>query len=86
MSESTTKTSIRMARCGFDRTLDGYVFSDLAHARLWLSQSFVVATGVVLDEVEIGPLLRCKRCDGSGFHQTTRSIRPLTVREVLDQQ
>lgn len=74
--------TVRMRRCGPDRTLNGYVFTDMAHARQWLSQEFVKGD-VDLDEVEIGPIVRCRSCNGSGFRQDQKMRGRLTLEEVL---
>lgn len=79
---SKTQTTIRMRRCGPDRTLDGYVFSDRDHARRWLSQEFVNGD-VDLDEVQVGPLIKCRSCQGSGFRQDIRTLGRLTIEEAL---
>ena len=35
---SKSETTIRMTRCGIDRTLHGYIFTDHAHEREWARQ------------------------------------------------
>lgn len=78
-----TGTTIRMLRCGVDRTLDGYIFTDRAHARLWLSQAFCKGADIRLEEVELGPIMRCARCGGTGHRQDVKRGRSLTLDEVL---
>lgn len=78
----TPATTIRMRRCGSDRTLNGYVFSDRDHARRWLSQEFVKGD-VDLDEVQMGPLVQCRSCQGSGFRQAMKVLGRLTIEEAL---
>lgn len=77
-------TTIRMRRCGMDRTLDGYVFSDMAHARQWLSQGFVRRAEIQLEEVTVEPPKRCPRCDGAGHLDVVRFLRKLTPQEIAD--
>lgn len=77
--------SIRLhARANGDRTLSGYIFTDLRHARAWLRQSFVKPEDYSLDAVEIGESHRCTRCDGSGFTQTVKAVGSrMTVDDFL---
>lgn len=77
-----TETTIRMRRCGGESTLDGYVFADHAHAHQWLSQSYVDRAKIQLEEVEVGPITRCRRCGGAGSYQSVKIIRKLTPDEV----
>ena len=77
-----TKTN-RMRRAT-ERTLDGYIFTDRAHAREWLRQPFVDMAGIQLEEVEVGPLVPCPRCGGSGHRRDVRVIRRLTTEEALN--
>lgn len=73
----------RMVRVGDENTLNGYVFTDKRHAHEWLSQGFVDRTKIVLDEVQVGPLMPCRQCGGSGFQQHVKKIRRLTEAEVF---
>lgn len=75
--------SIRMLRCDPDDTLNGYVFTDFAHARAWLRQSFVDRYETKLEEVEVGEPRRCRTCGGSGVRQTIKAVRKLSVDEFL---
>ena len=54
-----TETTIRMVRCP-DRTLWGYIFKNVAHAKGWLKN--YKPNDVVLEKVEVGPLLPCRSC------------------------
>jgi hypothetical protein len=84
--ESQTTLRIRYPR-GVYSTMDGYVFSDIGHARQWLTQAFVDPTEFSLEEVERGSLTRCRMCAGSGFHQSIKPTgRRLTVGEFLKEQ
>lgn len=76
--------TIRMVRCGTSRTLDGYIFTDREHARQWLSQPYIDIGSIVLEEVEVGPLMACPRCAGSGFRQDVKRIRRLTPEETAN--
>jgi hypothetical protein len=78
------ETTLRMRRCGMDRSLDGYVFADRKHAHLWLSQSFIDRAQIVLEEVEVGPLRTCPRCGGLGHRQDVKLIRRLSAEEVAN--
>jgi hypothetical protein len=64
-------------------TLTGYLFTDREHARVWLTQKWVKPGRFTLQEVEVGPMVRCKRCGGTGYHQTVERVRDLTVEEFL---
>jgi len=75
-------TTIRMRRCGPDHTLDGYIFTNHDHARAWLSQPFVNMDEIVLEEIEVGPLMRCRHCNGTGHRQDTKIVRRLTAEEA----
>jgi hypothetical protein len=72
-------------RLGCSGELNGYVFTDMAHASEWLRQSFVHdMKEVSLEVVDIGPLMPCPRCQGRGFRQDIkRTGRKLTVEEFL---
>lgn len=74
--------TIRMKQCGVDRTLAGYVFTDRAHARLWLSQPFVHRDDVLLEEVEAGPWQPCQRC-GVGHTRVVKLIRRLSIDDLV---
>lgn len=74
--------TIRMRLSG-ERTLDGYIFTDLAHAHQWLSQAFVERDKIQLDEVEVGPWMPCPRCGGDGHRRDVKLVRRLTPEEVL---
>ena len=75
--------SIRLLRPKQWDDLHKYVFADFAHARTWLLQPFVARGGYTLEEVEVGEMCRCTRCDGSGYTQTVKPVRKLTVDEFL---
>lgn len=82
------KTTIRMLRRrrrgDTFRDMDGYVFTDMAHARLWLSQAFVADYDIsTLEIVEVGESKGCPRCGGTGHTQSIRSVRKLSVSEFL---
>jgi hypothetical protein len=68
---------------GDHNTLDGYVFIDLAHARRWLAGPYVDRKATRLEEVEVGEMHRCKWCEGTGYRQSVKPIRRLTVAEFL---
>ena len=64
--------------------LHGYVFTDLAHAREWLCQSFVADMQMMLEPVDVGPLMPCPRCNGQGWRQDIKVTGPkMTVGEFL---
>lgn len=73
--------SIRMVRS--PHGVNDYVFTDMDHARKWLTQAFVMRDDIVLEEVDVGPLCKCRTCGGAGFRQTIKPIRRLTVQEFL---
>lgn len=50
--------TIRM-RTSPERTLNGYIFSDHAHARTWLSERGWGPQDVRLERVKVGELVRC---------------------------
>jgi hypothetical protein len=75
--------TIRIRRCA-DSTLNGYVFSDRQHAHEWLRQPCVDRTKIELEEVEIGALMPCPRCGGSGYRLDVKLIRRLTAEEALN--
>lgn len=65
--------TVRMFYRDKDNTLNGYVFSDRAHARQWLSQKFVDLSEITLQEVSLGELRRCRMCDGTGYHLSVKA-------------
>ena len=75
--------TFRLIERSKDSTLTGYVFTGPEHAREWLTQKWVKPGRFTLQEVDVGPFIRCKRCDGSGSHRTVRLVRDLTVEEFL---
>ena len=77
-------SSIRLIPRNAQDTLRRYVFSDRQHARQWLTQAWVKPEDYTLEEVEVGELCRCNRCDGSGFTQSVKTVGKLTVGEFLD--
>lgn len=79
----TNETTIRMLYPKQENTLDGYVFSNMEHARQWLAQPFVDPSEIRLEEVQVGELCRCRYCGGSGFRQSVNVVRKLTVAEFL---
>lgn len=83
MPDPTTSRTIRMMRGG-DHTLNGYVFTDLDHARQWLSQSFVDRAKTEIEEVEVGLWGGCPHCGGAGWTRPTKVIGKLTVDEFLE--
>ena len=84
MSDPTQTTrTLKLIERAKDSTLTGYLFTDLKHAYEWLTQKWVKPELFALQEVDVGPLVRCRRCDGSGFHQTVKPLRRLTVDEFL---
>ena len=67
-------------------TLDHYVFSDEAHAKQWLNQDIVKTHHATmrLEQVEVGPFVRCSKCKGEGFTRSVRLIRKLSVADLLE--
>ena len=84
---SNSQTTIRLlSRRDRPDTLNGYVFSDLKHAREWLTQGFVDHDAYMLEKVEVGERHRCRWCDGSGFRQSIKPTGKMTVDEFLKEQ
>lgn len=84
MSQPDPQTTIRMRyHKEPDHTSNGYIFTNVAHARDWLTQKFVRPAEISLEEVAVGDLVRCRHCDGSGYKQSVRSVRKLSVGEFL---
>jgi hypothetical protein len=72
-------------RADRDSDLNGYIFTDMAHACRWLCQSFVHNMPIrSLEVVEAGPYEPCRHCGGTGHSQTVaRTGKRLTVAEFL---
>lgn len=83
MSYGRHGTTIRMKRCGVDSTLHGYIFSDRSHARQWLSAFIDDADSFRLEEVEVGPLMKCGAC-GIVHRQSVKVVRQVTFAEALN--
>ena len=91
VTQSMTIRMLRRKRIDYEshtlRDLDGYVFADMTHARQWLSQPFVHDFGIsALEIVEVSDLRGCPKCGGTGYTQTVKSIRKLTLDEFLKEQ
>lgn len=69
-----------------DHTSNGYIFTDMKHARDWLTQKFVRPAEISLEEVAVGELVRCRHCDGIGYKQSVRPVRKLSVGEFLKER
>jgi len=82
VSSDKKETRIRMRKAP-DSTLNGYIFTDDAHAKAWLSQMKVEASDVRLEVVEVGSMCRCSKCGGSGFTQKVRKVADIGLEEVL---
>jgi len=64
--------------------LDGYIFTDMTHARTWLAQPFVAAMKISsLEVVEVGACQTCPRCKGTGSLQSVRILRKLSLVDFL---
>ena len=84
MSDPKTTARTMRLRCNRkDSTLDEYLFTDLDHARTWLTQPFVRPGDYRLEEVEVGEMTRCKHCKGEGFTQSVKLVRRLSVEDFL---
>ncbi len=80
---ANAKTSIRMRRPG-GGDLDGYIFTDEAHARRWLQQGFVADWDIRLERVELKNDGICPHCRGSGTSERhAKVIQRLSVAEFL---
>jgi hypothetical protein len=66
-----------------ESTLNGYIFTDDAHAKMWLSQPFVDLSQVKLERVQVGELKRCPRCAGEGYTQSVKKIDDLSPSEFI---
>lgn len=65
-------TTFRMRYRG--NTLDGYVFTDLDHARQWLMQPIIDRSKIQIEPVEVGEPRQCRMCSGTGYHQTIKVV------------
>lgn len=76
------RTTLRMREKG--SSLDGYIFSDREHARQWLRQPCINREAILVEPVEVSPLVRCTKCSGEGFHQTVKAVGgKMTAAEFL---
>jgi len=69
-----------------DQTLNGYIFNDENHARLWLRQAWFTPeklSRIRLERVEVGEFVACERCRGEGRIQSVRKIKDVDVGEFL---
>ena len=75
MTDTTKTTSTFRMHFPRDRynTLDGYVFANREHARQWFMMNRVDRSNITLEPVEIGEMRPCRRCGGSGFHQSVKT-------------
>ncbi len=88
MSTTTTIRMLRRKRVDGERSetrdLDGYIFTDMTHARTWLAQPFVAAMKISsLEVVEVGACQTCPRCKGTGSLQSVRILRKLSLVDFL---
>lgn len=65
--------------------LDGYIFDNKEHARVWLAQPFVPRLDIALLEVvEVGEFQTCPHCRGAGALQSIKVIGKTTLAEFMD--
>lgn len=78
------RTTRRTYRLHERDSLDLYVFADEVHARSWLMQPIIDRDRIKVEPVEVGPMTRCARCGGQGWHQKVTSIgRAISANEFL---
>jgi hypothetical protein len=63
-------------------TLNGYVFTDMQHAREWLFQEFVKPAEIKLDIVDVRYTI-CRRCGRPHCCPTIKVIEPISLAAVM---
>jgi len=80
------QTSIRLRRHP-DQTMWGYVFTDDAHARLWLRSNLRANKSsehkIEIERVQVGPFMACKSCQGTGYHQHIKKVVSMDLKDFL---
>lgn len=66
------QSTLRMRERG--STLDGYIFTDLDHARQWLRQPIIDQSKITVELVEVGEYHPCRMCGGTGHHQKVKVL------------